>query len=423
MKPIEKLEKLKKAFQKNKELIIEALYKDLKKDYEQSCLSEYYPIISEIDYFLKNLNKWSEPQKVKSFLNYLGSGTILEPEPYGKVLIMSPWNYPFNLTFLPLIGAIAAGNDVVIKPSEASAHSSEVIKKIIEDSMIDDVRVVLGDVEVGKKLLDEKFDYIFFTGSSRVGKEIYLKAAETLTPVTLELGGKSPVIIEDEDVLAESVEKIIWGKFFNRGQICVAPDHVYLPKGTAQKFVELTREYIRKNGDISGKIINKSHFERLESLLKNQEILYQNGKINESVKEKGEFPFTIVLNPSENDAISNEEIFGPILPLIEYDSLEKVYWDVRQKPSPLALYIFRSEKGDLSTKDIKAGGVCINATVLQIIDKKVPFGGVGASGMGRYHGKYSYDTFTHYKPIFDGTNIKMSVLKKIVNLIVHTMKK
>ncbi|MGL4947278.1 MAG: aldehyde dehydrogenase family protein, partial [Cetobacterium sp.] len=199
MKPIEKLEKLKKAFQKNKELIIEALYKDLKKDYEQSCLSEYYPIISEIDYFLKNLNKWSEPQKVKSFLNYLGSGTILEPEPYGKVLIMSPWNYPFNLTFLPLIGAIAAGNDVVIKPSEASVHSSEVIKKIIEDSMIDDVSVVLGDVEVGKKLLDEKFDYIFFTGSSRVGKEIYLKAAETLTPVTLELGGKSPVIIEDED--------------------------------------------------------------------------------------------------------------------------------------------------------------------------------------------------------------------------------
>ncbi|MGL6024371.1 MAG: aldehyde dehydrogenase family protein, partial [Cetobacterium sp.] len=283
--------------------------------------------------------------------------------------------------------------------------------------------VVLGDVEVGKKLLDEKFDYIFFTGSSRVGKEIYLKAAETLTPVTLELGGKSPVIIEDEDILAESVEKIIWGKFFNRGQICVAPDHVYLPKGTAQRFVELTREYIRKNGDISGKIINNSHFERLESLLKNQEILYQNGKINESVKEKGEFPFTIVLNPSESDAISNEEIFGPILPLIEYDSLEKVYWDVRQKPSPLALYIFRSEKGDLSTKDIKAGGVCINATVLQIIDKKVPFGGVGASGMGRYHGKYSYDTFTHYKPIFDGTNIKMSVLKKIVNLIVHTMKK
>ncbi|MGL4988536.1 MAG: aldehyde dehydrogenase family protein, partial [Cetobacterium sp.] len=267
------------------------------------------------------------------------------------------------------------------------------------------------------------FDYIFFTGSSRVGKEIYLKAAETLTPVTLELGGKSPVIIEDENILAESVEKIIWGKFFNRGQICVAPDHVYLPKGTAQKFVELTRDYIRKNGDISGKIINNAHFERLESLLENQEIIYQNGKINEATKEKGEFPFTIVLNPSEVDAISNEEIFGPILPLIEYDSLEKVYWDVRQKPSPLALYIFRSEKGDLSTKDIKAGGVCINATVLQIIDKKVPFGGVGASGMGRYHGKYSYDTFTHYKPIFEGTNIKMSVLKKIVNLIVHTMKK
>ncbi|MGL5989146.1 MAG: aldehyde dehydrogenase family protein [Fusobacteriaceae bacterium] len=423
MKNIEKLERLKKSFQKNKELVIDALYKDLKKSYEESSLSEYYPIISEFDLFIKNLSKWSEPNKIKSFLNYFGSGTILEPEPYGRVLIMSPWNYPFNLSFLPLIGAVAAGNEVVLKVSEASENCSFVIKKIIEESAVEGITVVLGDVDVSKNLLEEKFDYIFFTGSSSTGKKIYQKAAETLTPVTLELGGKSPVIIEDEEILEESVEKIIWGKFFNRGQTCVAPDHVYLPKGTAAKFLELTRAYIRKNGDVGGKIINTAHFERLQSYIENEEIIYQNGKIDLVTKEKCEFPFTIVLNPSEDSLIMTEEIFGPILPLIEYESLEKVYWDLRIKPSPLALYIFRSGKGDLSTKNIKAGGVCINATILQIIDKKVPFGGVGESGIGSYHGKYSFDTFTHYKPIFDGTNIKMSILKKITNLITNRIKK
>lgn len=419
----EKLEKLKRSFQKNKDFIIDALYKDLGKSFEESRLSEYYPVVSEFELFIKNLEKWSEPEKVKSFFNFVGSGTILVPEPYGKVLIFSPWNYPFNLTFLPLIGAIAAGNEVVLKPSENSVNSSEVIKKIIDESGIDGVTVELGDAEVAKKLLDEKFNYIFFTGNGKVGKEVYLKAAETLTPVTLELGGKSPVIIEDEKIIPDSVDKIIWGKFFNRGQTCVAPDHVYIPKGSAQKFVELTREYIRKNGDIGGKIINNKHFERLESYLKDVEIIYQNGEINDSVKEKGQFPFTIVLNPEEDDLISKEEIFGPILPLIEYESLDKVYWDLRQKPSPLALYIFRSEKGNFSTRDIKAGGVCINATILQIVDKKIPFGGVGESGIGKYHGKYSFDTFTHYKPIFEGSNIKISTLQKVVLLLLNRIKK
>ncbi|WP_293722102.1 aldehyde dehydrogenase family protein [uncultured Cetobacterium sp.] len=419
----EKLEKLKRAFEKNKEAIIDALYKDLGKSFEESRLSEYYPVIYEFEFFIKNLERWSEPEKIKSFFNFIGGGTILQPEPYGRVLIFSPWNYPFNLTFLPLIGAIAAGNEVVLKPSENSKNSSEVIKKIIDESGIDGVVVELGDETVAKRLLNEKFEYIFFTGSTKVGREIYLKAAETLTPVTLELGGKSPVIIEDEAILDESVDKIIWGKFFNRGQTCVAPDHVYIPKGTAERFIELTREYIRKNGDIGGKIINDKHFERLESYLENQEVIYQNGKIENSTKEKGKFPFTIVLNPKEDDLISKEEIFGPILPLIEYDSLEKVYWDLRQKPSPLALYIFRSEKGDLSTKDIKAGGVCINATILQIVDKKVPFGGVGESGIGRYHGKYSFDTFTHYKPIFEGSSIKISMLQKVISVVLNRIKK
>ncbi|MGL5426756.1 MAG: aldehyde dehydrogenase family protein [Cetobacterium sp.] len=419
----EKLEKLKASFQKNKEFITDALYKDLKKSYDESFMSEYYPVVSEFDSFLKNLNKWNKRTKVKSVLNYLGSGTVLEPEPYGRVLIISPWNYPFNLSFTPLIGAIAAGNEVVLKVSEASQHSSSVIKKIIDESGVEGITVVLGDAEVSKNLLTEKFDYIFFTGSSRVGKEIYLKAASTLTPVTLELGGKSPVIVEDEKILEESVQKIIWGKFFNRGQTCVAPDHVYIPRGSAQKFVELVRDYIRLNGDIGGKIINSTHFTRLQSYIEGEDIIYQNGAINPAAKEKCEFPFTIVLNPSEDSLIMKEEIFGPILPIIEYDSLDKVYWDLRLKPSPLALYIFRSEKGNLSTRNIKAGGVCINATLLQIIDKNVPFGGVGESGMGCYHGKYSFDTFTHYKPIFDGSNIKISFIKKIMNLAINKIKK
>ncbi|WP_448822035.1 aldehyde dehydrogenase family protein, partial [Cetobacterium sp.] len=201
MKNIDKLEKLKKSFEKNKDLITSALYKDLGKNFEESRLLEYYPVISEFDYFLKNLEKWSEPEKIKSFFNFIGCGTVIQPEPYGKVLIISPWNYPFNLTFIPLIGAIAAGNEVVLKPSENSKVSSDVIKKIIDESGIENITVILGDKEVTKELLKSKFDYIFFTGSTSVGKEIYLKAAETLTPVTLELGGKSPVIIEDENCL------------------------------------------------------------------------------------------------------------------------------------------------------------------------------------------------------------------------------
>ncbi|MCQ8212823.1 aldehyde dehydrogenase family protein [Cetobacterium somerae] len=423
MKNIDKIEKLKKSFEKNKNLIADALYKDLGKNFEESRLTEYYPVMSEFDYFIKNLEKWSEPEKIRSFFNFIGCGTVLQPEPYGKVLIISPWNYPFNLTFLPLIGAIAAGNEVVLKPSEYSKNSSDIIKKIIEDSALEDIEVVLGDLEETKKILDSKFDYIFFTGSSKVGKEIYLKAAENLTPVTLELGGKSPVIIEDEHCLDEAVEKIIWGKFFNRGQTCIAPDYIYLPKGTSEKFVELARAYIRKNGDVGGKIINDIHFDRLNKLLENQNIIYQNGKIDEDSKDKGVFPFTITLNPKDTDPILEEEIFGPILPLIEYESLDKVYWDLRGKPSPLALYIFRSEKGNISTRGIKAGGVCINGTMLQILDRKVPFGGIGNSGLGQYHGKYSFDTFTHYKPIFEGSSLKISTINRVINLILSKIKK
>lgn len=423
MKNIDKIEKLKKSFEKNRSLITDALYKDLGKSFEESRLTEYYPVMSEFDYYMKNLEKWSEPEKVKSIFNFIGCGTILEPEPYGKVLILSPWNYPFNLTFLPLIGAVAAGNEVTIKPSENSKYSSEIIKKIIEESGLEDIEVILGGVEETKELLENKFDYIFFTGSPKVGREIYMKAAETLTPVTLELGGKSPVIIEDEHCLEEAVERIIWGKFFNRGQTCIAPDYVYLPAGTSEKFVELTRSYIRKNGDVSGKIINDEHFERLEKLLENQKVIYQNGRVDEDSKNKGKFPFTIVVNPNEEDPILNEEIFGPILPLVEYESLEKVYWDLRNKPTPLALYIFRSERGNISTRGLKAGGVCINGTMLQTLDKKVPFGGVGNSGIGRYHGKYSFDTFTHYKPIFEGSSLKLSTLNRIVNLVLNKIKK
>lgn len=423
MKNIDKIEKLKKSFEKNRSLITDALYKDLGKSFEESRLTEYYPVMSEFDYYIKNLEKWSEPEKVKSIFNFIGCGTILEPEPYGKVLILSPWNYPFNLTFLPLIGAVAAGNEVTIKPSENSKYSSEIIKKIIEESGLEDIEVILGGVEETKELLENKFDYIFFTGSPKVGREIYMKAAETLTPVTLELGGKSPVIIEDEHCLEEAVERIIWGKFFNRGQTCIAPDYVYLPAGTSEKFVELTRSYIRKNGDVGGKIINDEHFERLEKLLENQKVIYQNGRVDEDSKNKGKFPFTIVVNPNEEDPILNEEIFGPILPLVEYESLEKVYWDLRNKPTPLALYIFRSERGNISTRGLKAGGVCINGTMLQTLDKKVPFGGVGNSGIGRYHGKYSFDTFTHYKPIFEGSSLKLSTLNRIVNLVLNKIKK
>lgn len=423
MKNIDKIEKLKKSFEKNRSLITDALYKDLGKSFEESRLTEYYPVMSEFDYYMKNLEKWSEPEKVKSIFNFIGCGTILEPEPYGKVLILSPWNYPFNLTFLPLIGAVAAGNEVTIKPSENSKYSSEIIKKIIEESGLEDIEVILGGVEETKELLENKFDYIFFTGSPKVGREIYMKAAETLTPVTLELGGKSPVIIEDEHCLEEAVERIIWGKFFNRGQTCIAPDYVYLPAGTSEKFVELTRSYIRKNGDVGGKIINDEHFERLEKLLENQKVIYQNGRVDEDSKNKGKFPFTIVVNPNEEDPILNEEIFGPILPLVEYESLEKVYWDLRNKPTPLALYIFRSERGNISTRGLKAGGVCINGTMLQTLDKKVPFGGVGNSGIGRYHGKYSFNTFTHYKPIFEGSSLKLSTLNRIVNLVLNKIKK
>ncbi|MCJ8343077.1 MAG: aldehyde dehydrogenase family protein [Cetobacterium sp.] len=320
MKELEDLKLLKKIIEKNKKEIFESIYLDLKKSKEDILFSEYLPVINEINYFLKNLKKWKKRKKIYNEFFLLGGKSYIEYIPYGKVLIISPWNYPFQLALLPFVGAMGSGNKIILKPSEHSINTSKILKKIIEELNDENYKIVLGGSETIEEILKEKINYIFFTGSTEVGKIIYKKASEKLIPVTLELGGKSPVIIEDKESIEKGVEKILWGKFLNLGQTCVAPDYILLPKGNLDIFLENVKKYLR-NSLKEGKIINEKNKKRLKELLIGENIIYQENN------NKVDFPFTIILNPNENSKIMREEIFGPILPVIEYENLKEEYTD------------------------------------------------------------------------------------------------
>ncbi len=403
---IKQLKKLRAAIQKNESSIIDALQKDLGKPPFEAYASEIHLILTDINHALKHLATWSKPKKVHTPFTHFPGKSYIVPEPRGVVLIMAPWNYPVQLTLLPLVGAIAAGNCAIIKPSEHAPHASAIIAKIIHDTFDPEfISVIEGEVEVSKKLLEEQYDYILFTGSMHVGKIVMEAAAQHLTPVTLELGGKSPCIITETASLDCAAKRIVWGKFFNAGQNCVAPDYVFIKDELKNKFIDLCKKYIHQffgkdpeKSQFYGRIINQQNFERLSSML-DQGTIVLGGKTD---KEKRYIAPTLIDNVDVKSAILNEEIFGPLLPIVSYNTLSDAISFITKHSIPLALYIFSTNKKEQKhiMQAVQSGGVCINDTLLQASTSELPFGGLGLSGFGKYHGKASFDTFSHMRSLF-----------------------
>lgn len=408
---IKMLNILKQSVIKYEEEIKEALKKDLNKSYTESYVTEISTFLSEINYMIKNLRYFIKAKKVPTPIVQFYSKSRIIPEPYGTVLIISPWNYPFYLTLAPLIGAIAAGNTAIIKPSDYSGNTCKVIKKIINNSFSRNyIEVITGGREENSALLDCKFDYIFFTGSPTVGKIVMEKATEHLTPVSLELGGKSPCIVDKTANIKLAAKRIIFGKTLNGGQTCVAPDYVLIDKQVKNLFINYCKKYITeffgedpiKSNDLVH-IINEKHFNRLIGLIENEKIV-SGGKYN---KDKLLISPTILDNITFESKIMQEEIFGPILPIIEYESIADAVNYINVNNKPLALYMFSKNKTNIKNviSSCSFGGGCVNDTIMHIATPYMPFGGVGNSGVGSYHGKASFDTFTHYKSILQKTTL------------------
>lgn len=410
---IEKLSILKKSIKKNEKQILEALWVDLHKSEFEAYATEIGIILEEINFVMKHLRAWSKTKKVRTPLTHFLSSSYIYSEPYGISLIVSPWNYPFQLLMAPLIGSIAAGNCAMLKPSENSTRTTEVIIKIIEESFKSEFISVVepyGGKESVNALLKEEFDYIFFTGSVPVGKIVMEAASKYLTPVTLELGGKSPCIVDKDADIKLAAKRITWGKFLNAGQTCVAPDYLLVHKSVkAQLLIEITRyikEFFGENPSKSNdfpRIVNERQFDRLIGLLDKGNIVTG----GEYIKGEKYIAPTIIDNITWEDPVMLDEIFGPILPIIEFACLEEVIKMVNSKPKPLALYFFSSNKKQQERiiKMISYGGGCINDTIIHVASTYIPFGGVGASGMGAYHGKGSYDLFSHKKSVIKKSNI------------------
>ena len=402
---VEQLKKLRQAILERESLIVAALNQDLRKPELDSYITEIRVSIQEIDYALKHLKKWAKPRRVKTSLETFPSVAQIYPDPLGIVLIISPWNYPFALAISPLIGAIAAGNCAVIKPSESTPTVSQVIAEIIQQTFsTTEIAVVEGDATVSQQLLAEKFDHIFFTGGTKIGQLVMEAAAKNLTPVTLELGGKSPCIVDTEIDLEEMAKRIAWGKFLNAGQTCIAPDYLLVEKSIKEALISKLQECIVKfygtNPQTSPdycRIVNERQFKRLQALLKEGDIL-TGGQTD--LAEKYIAP-TLMTNVSLESELMQEEIFGPILPILDYSNLEDAIAFINQRPKPLALYLFSNNKSkqERVLEATSSGGVCINDTIFQVGVIDLPFGGVGPSGMGAYHGKATFDTFSHYKSV------------------------
>jgi aldehyde dehydrogenase (NAD+) len=401
----ESLKKLLHNIIENEQAIIKALYDDFKKPAFESVLTETNYVISDLKETIKNIDSWAKPKKVfASFINFPSTDFIYS-EPYGNVLILSPWNYPFQLALCPLIAAVAAGNKVTLKPSELTVHTSNIISKIISETFaVEDVVVVTGDAAVAQQLLKQRWDYIFFTGSVAVGKIVAKAAAENLTPVTLELGGKSPCIVDETANLQLSARRIVWGKIINAGQTCVAPDYILVHQTIKNTFVKLLIQELEKalgtNPEESqdyARIINLKNWQRQLSLLQNQKIL-SGGQFN---KETLYLAPTLLDEPKMNSLVMKEEIFGPILPVLSYESKSDIEKIILSFEKPLSLYLFSQNKSfiDEVLQKYSFGGGCINDTVIHLVNNRLPFGGVGNSGMGAYHGKLSFDLFSHKKGI------------------------
>jgi aldehyde dehydrogenase (NAD+) len=397
------------AVKENEKMITDALHADLRKTPYESYMTEIGIVLEDIRFYMKKTARWAKPRRVRTPFYHLPASSWIYPEPYGLSLIIAPWNYPFQLAIAPLAAAVSAGNCAMVKPSEFSVHTSEVMADLIKQYFDPEyIAVVTGAVETSKALLAEKFDKIFFTGSPGVGRIVMKAAADNLTPVTLELGGKSPCIVEADADIRLSAKRIVSGKFINAGQTCIAPDYLLVHHSVRDRLIDEIQGYIQRffgenpaNSPEYPRIINSRHLERLVGLMSGTTLICG-----------GDYdPETLFLSPTlvgdvdGSHPVMQEEIFGPILPVISYDGIAEVIDMVNSRPRPLALYLFTGNHRTAETvlKRVSFGGGCVNDTLIHFATPYLPYGGVGKSGMGSYHGKFGFDAFTHHKGVMKNT--------------------
>ncbi len=404
---INALKKIQDYIKQNEKEITDALTADLGKSALEGFMCEAGLVLSEISYMLKNIKKFAADEKKKTCITNYAAKSYVRKSPRGVVLIMSPWNYPFLLTLDPLVDALAAGNTAVVKPSAYSPNTSRVIEKMLTESFAPEyVTVINGGRAENQSLLDQKFDYIFFTGSQNVGREVMKKAAENLTPVTLELGGKSPCIVDKTANIKLAAKRIVWGKFLNCGQTCVAPDYILCHESVRSQLIKALKEQIVIQfgvvplaNNLYGKIINQKHFERICALIDPRKLAH-GGKSDANLLK---IEPTLMYDITWSDPVMKQEIFGPVLPILAYSTDEEMINTVNSHAKPLALYLFTSNKTLENTvlSRCSFGGGCINDTIVHLATSNMGFGGAGESGMGAYHGKVGFDTFSHLKSIVD----------------------
>ncbi len=404
---LDALTRLDVAMRRHQDEILAALSADLNKSFYEGYMTELAIVLGELNLAKNKLGKWMRPIRCPVALAQAPGKVRIHREPYGVVLVMSPWNYPFQLTLNPIIGALAGGNTVIVKPSAYSPHTSEIIASICDEAFPDGlVKVIQGGRQENQALLDMPFDYIFFTGSPKVGRVVMAAAAPRLTPLTLELGGKSPVIVEHTADIAKTAKRILFGKLLNAGQTCVAPDHVLCERSVKDALLsELKQqsqaiftdpEYVKNAWP---KLITDRHYTRVLGLIE-EECVVIGGKGDPETRQ---IDFTLLDEPAWDSPVMTEEIFGPVLPILAWDDFDQLIHEQKARPKPLALYVFTRDKAvrDRVLNELSFGGGCVNDTVMHLSSSKAPFGGVGNSGMGNYHGEYSFRAFTHEKTVLD----------------------
>ena len=398
------LKKLSTSISEHEQSIYKALMVDLGKSHYESFLSEILFVQKEIKTMLKNIDYWTRPKRVSGSIYNFPSKDYVIPDPFGCILNISPWNYPFNLALVPVVGAVAAGNTVVIKPSEHSPETNKILITIIKESFDPGhVTTVIGDSKEAQQLLSLRWDFISFTGSTSVGKIVAKAAAEFLTPTILELGGKNPCIVEESSKIELTAKRIVWGKFFNCGQTCIAPDYILVNYKIKDRLIDALKKAIKDafgenplESESYGRLVNKNHFERINKMLNGATIVCG----GESDVSKKFFAPTIILDQNLESGAMQEEIFGPILPIITYDNIDEAYEIISRFDKPLGAYIFSKNKKNIERfkNEISAGAIVVNDSIIQFINSNLPFGGIGNSGLGAYHGVHSFDLFTHFKP-------------------------
>lgn len=390
--------------------ITEALWKDFHKPEFEVVATETRFVVKELNHTIRRMKGWSRRRGVRTPIVHFLSHSYIIPQPYGQVLILSPWNFPFQLAFMPLIGALAAGNCVIIKVSQQIPYTMAVMEKIIGHFPEELVAMINGDHSISEYLLDHKFDYIFFTGSCRVGKYVMKKAAENLIPVSLELGGKNPCVIADDARLDFAAKRIVWGKFINSGQTCVSPDYLLVDKKVKDKLLELIVQAVASfygedpgKSDHFARVISSENVKRL-SLLMQQGTIVTGGNVD---AETGYVAPTVIKDIKPEDPVMQEEIFGPVLPVIEFEDFNEVYDIIDRNPKPLATYIFSRKRSRINEfiRKTQSGSTSVNDTVMQIASPYLPYGGVGTSGMGRYHGRKSFETFSNMRSVLVKSNL------------------